>query len=177
MKQDAEIVSKRVKSAMPGRFYNPSFIVDIGQRTRFTTQEFATIYPKAKIFSVQFDIPNFLVDQNALAYHDNVIFSQGENPFNIDEFAFVNFAGDEEIDYLSIDLDGYEKEFFTYYELWAKMTKAVKARLGDDYHYNTAKADLAKLGFKTWAMFNGISFYVIGERDETIGRNTTPLWT
>jgi hypothetical protein len=81
------------------------------------------------------------------------------------------------VDYLALDIGGHERDVFSYYTLWAGKTKAVKACLGDDYHYNQAKDDLRNLGFNTWAMYNGICFYVLGEHDEVNSGNSASLRT
>lgn len=176
MKRDVGTALSKVEWQMPGRYFKPDVIVDIGKRVNLTTNEFAQLYPEAKIYSVQFDNSKFLSDQSALAYHDNVVsFKYKELPFNIDEYYSENLADVEIVDYLSLDLYGYEKDVFAYYTMWAGKTKAVKARLGDDYNYKRARVDLEQLGFKTWGMFNGISFYVLGEHYEVERGNSTSL--
>lgn len=163
MRRVAENALKKGSFVVPKGFV-PNTILDLGIRTKFTSLEYASKFPSAQIYSGQCDPSNFLLDKNSLAYHDNIIFfSVFKATFDLDA-CFNYWPKIKYVDFLKMDLKGEEKRLFKEYDLWASRTKYIKARLGPNYHYLEAKQDLNRLGFKSWAMYDGYSFYVIGER-------------
>jgi len=161
MKLVVEDVSKLGSFSIPKNF-NPELIIDFGLRTLYSTLEYATQFPEAQILSYTRNMPNFLLDKSRLAYHDNVELRVFSGQDSLDDMIYEIIPFERQIDFIKLDLAGYEKNIIKSGGRWANNTKFIKARL-TDYDYKEAKADLIKLGFYSAAMHDGYSFYVIGE--------------
>jgi len=165
MKPDAEIVSRRGEWNLP-RNFKPNLIVDLGVRTKFSSFQFAMMFPEAKILSFESDRSNFLMDKSLLAYHDNICYKYFDlGYFDLDTLIFDNIPNTAKIDFIKIDVRGKEKNIFKNGGRWPKNTKYLKAKIVD-YDYKEAKEDLRKLGFTPYAIFADGNFYVLGENNE-----------
>lgn len=162
MRQDAGIILKSGNFSVP-RNFTPELIVDLGTRTLYSTLDYARQYPEAKILSFQTYHPNFLLDENRLAYHDNITFRSFSITEDLDYLIYTEIPFERQIDFIKVDLDGLEKNILKSGGRWSQNTRFIKARL-TNYDYKEAKSDLHKLGFYSAAMHDGHSFYVIGER-------------
>ncbi len=172
--RDAEIVSKAPEWTIP-RNFKPNLIVDLGVRTKFSSLQFAMLFPEAKILSFESDRSNFLLDQKLLAYHDNVVYKYFDlGYFDLDTLIYNNISEYASIDFIKIDVQGKEKNIFKNGGRWANNTKYLKAKL-TDYNYKEAKEDLRNLGFTPYAMFADGIFYVMGEKNEDISGDTSLL--
>lgn len=161
-----ETVSRLGNFSVPKNFV-PKLIVDLGIRTKFSTLEYATQFPKAQILSFSSPNSNFLLDHNDLAYHDNIRLSYlpMEQFIDLDNLIYSIIPFERQIDFIKMDLVGREKNILKNGGRWAKNTRYIKARI-TNYDYQEAKDDLAALGFYSAAMHDGYSFYVVGEMME-----------
>ena len=154
---------KQANSFSIPRRLNPDLIVDVGNRTFFSTQEYAYRFPEARILSFSRDMSNFLSDNSGLAYHDNVTFRYLIKEADLDKLIYKEISFETQISFIKFDIGGLEKKYIKDGGRWAVNTKYLKARL-TDYDYQEAKSDLRRLGFYSAAMHDGHSLYVIGER-------------
>ncbi len=175
MRPDAVTISNQARFGLP-KGWKPQLILDVGYRTKKSTFEIFNRFPQAEILSFQYENSNFLLDANALAYHDNIIFkSFNINSFHLDDFIYgYNSQGrDAKIDFINLHVQGKEKEIFKSGGIWPGNTRFLRAVLGPDYDYKEAKQDLGLLGFRAYAMYDNKSFYVVGENYETFSGDTS----
>lgn len=163
MKQDAEIALKEDNFSIPRGLVDPKLIIDVGNRTKFSTLDFYRKFPDSKILSFSNESSNFLLDFSYLAYHDNITFRRLLPYHDLDLQIYKEIPPETEIDFIRFDVPGLEKKYIKDGGRWAVNTRYLKAKL-TDYDYQEAKYDLRRLGFYSAAMHDGHSFYVIGER-------------
>ena len=164
MRQDVEDVLKldNFIYKLPKNIFDPKIIFDIGVNTKYSTLGFATIYPEAKIYSITGN-QNFLLNKNALAYHDNVfMFSFADYEIDLDNVLFGHINYGTIVDMVYLNVSDLSIDFLRNGYSWPDMVRTLKIRATEE-NYDELKNVLKEFNYESWAMYDGVYIHVVGE--------------